>query len=278
MRSLIAITCCSLAPACDDVFGLERAPGDGATTTGGDTLNLDGGPSYLCILGGQPAALAGLNMDAGEPSQRLDKHEMWISRFISNDADLYVVSRDAETDAYGRLARSVELSSSNNDNNPMLVGAGLHIFFTSTRNGGTPHHLFEAHRSATDRPFETPSIVDTGPHDISGVGISPDGLTLYANDGVGNLFSLGRGGGAGDFGGRTELGNTGIFNPSIAWDGLTVYYDRGGMLFRMTRGSTTGSFSGESGPIATGTDPDISLDNKTLVFKTATGLAQLECL
>lgn len=118
----------------------------------------------------------------------------------------------------------------------------------------------------------------TGPHDITGVGVSPDGRTLYANDGVGSLFSLARGGSTGDFGGRTELGGPGIYNPSIAWDGLTIYYDRSGMIFRMTRGSTTGSFSGESGPIAIGTDPDISVDNTALVFTTSTGLAQLECL
>lgn len=272
-RLVRAVALTLVLAGCDIVLGLDRPPA-GTDAVASDGAPTDGQPSYACSFVGGEQPLPGFNNDVANPTQRGDKLELYYARWGGSDYDLYVATRSKVGDDYAGMMEDVALSSGNNDTNPALTQGGLRIFFKSTR-GGVPAPLFEATRTAVDQPFSTPTRVGTGGSNPQGLDVSPDGRTLYFDEG-GELFEMLRAGDTGDFGAKKTIGSGGIASPSVAGDELTVYYDNAGNIYRQTRTTEAETFSGPV-VITAGTHPDISEDGHTLIFQNASGFAMLEC-
>jgi hypothetical protein len=258
---------------CDVIFRIDRVdrgdPADAAVTI------RDSSVSSSCMFD-TPTVLPGFNANAYDPSQRGDKLELYYSINDGSDYDIYVATRSETTVDYQSTTGSVgELSSGNNDKDPALTQNGLRIFLSSTRDG-SGYKLFEATRPTVDGVFDTPIVVGLGGNAFNGMDVSPDGRTLYLDDGADTVLEMKRAGDAGDFGASRVVASPAGEFPSVAGDGLSLYYARSGKIYRQTRATPSMAFSGEV-EITTGGFPDISEDGHTLIVRVSNGFARLDC-
>ena len=270
-----------LTSGCDYIFRIDhidRPPIDGDGETSDildDTLTADARPSYACQLT-LPTLVAGVPTGYQDPDERFDQLELYLQYFDGSDRDLYVATRVAREDVYKTPVFANVLSSANNDADPVLTEDGKTILFLSTRSG-TPYKLFQATRATVADAFGAPSPVTTAANIELGIDVSPDGSVLYGADATGLLQSMQRTAGNA-FGPPLGVGMN-IYWPSVAGDGLTVYYARGGVVYRQTRMDTLSPFTGETTIIPDGFDPQISADGHSLIYMVnAVGMMRSDCL
>jgi hypothetical protein len=272
MRAFVAALC--LLAGCDYVFRIDRVPLiDGGISDGnaGDAA-ADAAQSSACQHDSPVLILPDVSVT--DPSQRADQLELYMARLENGNYNIYVSIRSDIDSAWSLPQHVTALSSQSDDMDPALAGGGLRIFLTSNRSGARA--LYQATRSSLTSSWGTPTSVGTGGAYVGGFDVSPDGRTLYADDGQNNaLRRLTRASDTADFGGAGTLAS-GVGYPSLTGDQLKLYYHRAGTIYRQTRTGLTGGFSKEE-IVAAGSDPDISEDGTSLIFKTTAGLAKITC-
>ncbi len=126
------------------------------------------------------------------------------------------------------------------------------------------HRVFVATREQLGDDFGPPTNISTNTAEIESFDVSADGLRLYAATNVDELSILRRTSLLEPFGAPESL-VSGVSFPSLPSDELTIYYHRDGTLYRMHRDTREQSFRDEM-MIASGQDPDISSDGRTLIY------------
>lgn len=184
----------------------------------------------------------------------------------------------------------LELADPDKQGNPWLTADGLTLYFDS---GTGNTELFRASRPARDQPFAARVAITelTSPVEDTGLVLTADGLVgVIASSRAGgsgfDLWQVDRVDPASLFGPpvRTPYAaiNTGSnqYDGYLTPDGLRVYYaqniDPGNVLRFATRGSVADAFLlpvplPGAGTFAVEADPDVSPDERVLVFSAQTG-------
>src|SRR5262245_19865237 len=231
-----------LASGCDFIWRLDPVSGrsDSDMNVVDGALG-DGGPSYLCNLG--PITIVpNIDKNFEDPVERADQRELYLAFDVGGDYDLFVTARADPGSSYPIPSVVFSLSSNNNDQDPVLTEDGLTILFTSTRSM-SGRQVYQAERTALTEPWLNVRVLTVDTAVDGGIDISPDGKILYVADAApGILHKAVRADKASPFGASSIIGGS-IGFPSVAGDGLTVYYHHPDLaLYRQTRMDTSSSF------------------------------------
>lgn len=249
---------------CDAIWRVDRL--EPVVVDGGEP-DASGQPSSDCVLG--PSVKIGLfGNSAFDPSLGADALELYVA-LQGADFRIHRARRGALGEPFTSAGEETGVWVSGGDFEPALMPDGKTMYFMSTRVDGN-HRIYMARRDSREDPF----VVQAGEVSLDGLyytgfDISRDGLRVYVADGAGELFMLSRTSQQDPFRIPAQYG-TGVNFPSVAGDELTIYYHRGGTIYRMTRGEPTEPFGNEQA-IAAGGDPDISDDGRTLVHRDGAG-------
>ena len=213
-------------------------------------IALCGGRTKADFIFGEPVNL-GLAINApscwqGEPSISADSLSLY---FVSNrpggsgDSDLWVATRPTTDDEWEQPVNlGLTVNSPAKDENPCISADGLELYFASNRTGSYGgHDIWVTRRPTKDdvwgEPINLGPMVNTDMMDISPC-IAADGLSLYLTcyqrDRIGcyDLFVTKREATDSPWGEPVRLGPDVNYQyndvtPSIAADGLTLFYTRG---------------------------------------------------
>ncbi len=257
---------------CDRVFGLEPIDVRGDVPSS-DTA--DGGDAGPCFL---PRQLV-LGVTGFDPMLTHDKRTLLYAR-NAGTYDLFQATRAdlVPTTAFKNETAFAELNTQADETDPSLTEDGLLIMFTSNRSGAW--RAYQAQRTTMTGTFTAPVLVPgLTTTTISGLDISPDGLTLYFDDTV--SFAIAQRGSRDDaFADLIRPSLDHAEYPSVTANGLELYYNAAGIV-RRTRAGKTDPFDGGTARVVDegGSDADITPDGNTLVFRGGTSLYTRErCL
>lgn len=259
----MAAVLCVMAAGCDALFGLdplETRP-DGNADAVDATLPLDVGPD--CMFGPRELLYGG---GAHDPTLSADRTELFYAYDVGAGYDIYRTVRTDTSMPFSVTGIVGELSSNTNDTDPSLTEDGLMIMFISERGGNGPR-AYQATRMSRTAPFSVPLLVPGLMNTpIVGVDVSPDGLTLYYDDGA-KLVAANRSGRDQPVIVLHDVALDATPFPSVAADGLELYYNEAGVM-RRTRPDTSMAFEAATRMTIDdgGADADVLPDGSALVL------------
>lgn len=261
MRAVLCI--CVVAAGCDKLFSLDHI--DQGATIDGPLADGDGGVPDAPACMYSPRLQLQSTGGSHDPQLSTDRLDLFTVRSPAGNYEIYESVRGDTTTQFGTGTAIASLASSSDDTDPAVTDDGLMILFKSNRSGA--YRIHQATRTSRGGAFGTPSIpAGLGNQTVYGLDISPDGLTVYVDDGA-KLVMATRSSRTASFGPPTmvTLDRTGF--PSVSADGLELFYNGAGVVHR-TRDSTTASFDGGSTTQVDmgGSDADIVADGSAIVL------------
>jgi hypothetical protein len=242
----------------------------------------DAKPSTDCTFGPPVTVIDGAP-GLGAPAQSPSQLELFVTRqeAVSDPEsfNLYRLTRWSTMEMYANLTIISELSRPNfADTEPAIAQNGLRAYFLSTRNGTNAPQVFQALRMSTSSTWGMPTLVSTNNIYLEGIDASADGRTLYFSEGT-TIYKMTRLDDTDPFGAKSVIATGGV-NPAVAGDGLSVYYHTeplpNGVIYRQTRSPMEDVFQTPE-LITAGIDADISEDGRTLIYRSASGIAMRVC-
>ena len=264
-----------LLAGCDFVFRIDHFDHarDAATEPTGDA-DRDAPGMFACEPGSP--ILGGFQQGDTDPDERLDQVEMWFSRMVQGHYAIYVSKRSNVQSIYQTPVLAAFNNPGHENVDPGLTADGLHVFYLSDLNGA--NQPFETSRTLETDPFPGGATYYTVPETCEGLAPGADELTVYVNSYTGTLYEGTRATPGASFS-WVSVG-TGIWFPSVAGNGLSVYYhhepEESG-IYRQTRVAANVPFSNEEKVLATGTNPQISFDGTVLVYQSPEGFMRATC-
>jgi Tol biopolymer transport system component len=188
--------------------------------------------------------------------------------------DLFRATRPDRASEFGDPEPLTDLSSPQNEENATLSADGLTIYFTSDRTGSI--QVYRSDRPNLTSPFVTPTRLDAL-GELEGPELSADGTELFGSRSTASydLYRVTELASANPVSERlASLSNDtrNEFFPAISADGLTLYYEIGGMhIHRAQRPAIGDDFIYEGldmtfSSAEDDTDPSISHDGHTFMF------------
>lgn len=262
MRRVAALLC--LLAGCDALFGLDRLDPSVDGGAGVDAPFPDSAKPLdaRCDRLGPRVLLQDIG-GSHEPTLSADRRDLYFVRDNTTGLDIYHASRLDPTQPFGEGQLVAGLSSAFSDTDPALTADGLLIVFKSNRSGAD--RAYQAKRTATS-VFASPELVPGLEMTmVSGIDISPDGLTLYVDDGL-HLIIAARPARSEPIETLVVVADRTPF-PSASSDGLELYYNGEGVV-RRTRGDTSEPFLEGTATVVdeSGRDADVLADDSALVF------------
>jgi Tol biopolymer transport system component len=197
--------------------------------------------------------------------------------------DLFQATRTSLDEGFTPALAITALDTLANERDPTLSSDGLTLYFTSNR-GGSPR-LYRSTRSSTTAPFGAPSLVpELASVAIAGPTLSASGGEMFYNDPGGSVVihaMWSQGTGFVPQGSESNLPTVSVASPSLSGDGSTLYFHHKSLsyepieIYAAVRTSMTselglGTLVSElASPGYDTGDPEISKDNRTIVFSSA---------
>lgn len=288
MHGRVAIVCAAIGattlPACDQLFDLRPVrdpatrddaaphPDGPSDSRAADTAHASGDAIAPCF--DSPAPVPDIS-DGLDPQMSADRLEVIYAKSTTGIYDLYHATRSSTADTFTESLLT-ELYSSLEETDPALTADGLLIIFKSNRNGNG-QRAFQATRTATDLAFGNvqlaPGVENIA---ISGLDISPDGNTIYIDDGS-HLYVAHRPANSAAFGPPIQVSSGHIDYPSVTPNGLEVFSNGTGVV-RATRATNanTDQFKGADSIFMNGNDADVLPDNSALILVSGSAFYTLE--
>jgi hypothetical protein len=259
-----------MVAGCDALFGLdllEVRP----DAVSGDALTDAARPVDVqpdCLFAQRELLYSG---GAHDPTLSADRTELFYAYDLGTGYDIYQAVRSDTNQPFAAGGIVGALTSAGNDTDPALTADGLLVVFISDR-GGTGPRAYQAKRGSIVTAFSAPQLVpglENTP--VSSVDVSPDGLTLYYDDGA-RLRSVSRTARDQPILVLQEIAMESTPFPSLSADGLELYYNGPGVM-RRTRHDTSSSFD-LAPPVSVddgGADADLLPDGSALVLTGGNG-------
>jgi len=272
-RRWVVLGCASISAttltACDKLFDLTpipETPSDASRLDGIADIGAPGDAIAPCFL---PRVLAPGITNGLDPQMRDDRLEVIYAKGPAGAYDLYHAKRSIPTSLFVETVLLNVNTVGNEESDPALTLDGLLLIFKSNR-GGTGQRIWQATRLSRDDDFTSATQVQ-GIESVSpsGIDISPDGNTIYIDDG-GALLVARRASRDLPF---DTLARTSIHfdYPTVTPNGLELFSNDGGVA-RFTRAvaSDTEPFVGTD-VIDTGYDADVLPNNAAIIINTSDG-------
>ena len=256
--------------------------GGGGSAVAADAREADATPP--CTLGpwSAPDRLAALDTYSNEfaPALSADKLTLLFESDRMGTRDLFEATRSSTGQAFGAGASIVAINTLASERDPTLSMDGLTLYFTSDRTGAP--RLYRSTRSSLADAFGAPvEVSELAQVALQDPAVSADGNELfYADAGETTVIrAVHTPDGFIPNGTVTALqGGFASGGPSLSSDGRTLYYHHKADLFspyelyRAHRASTSAAFgtpaaiAGLDDPSSDDGDPEISKDDRTIVF------------
>jgi len=265
---LLVAASVAVLPACDKLFDIDplRDPGDGGAS---DAKRLDAmadvGPPGDAIVPcfSPPKQVPGIN-NGLDPQMSGDRLEMIYAKGSPGSYSLFHATRLSTFAAFTETELDT-INTSGEETDPALTADRLLLIFKSNRDGNG-QHAFQTTRVSVTTPFVGATLVP-GVESIavSGLDISPDGKTIYIDDGDA-LYVAHRAATDLAFDTAIALTNQHMDYPSVSPNGLELFSNGQGLV-RATRAtiSDADQFAGADLIDANGNDGDVLPDNSAIV-------------
>jgi hypothetical protein len=247
---------------CDSLFNLDIIH-----PVTGDAVDAvrpgDGTVGSECFLDRVPLqAITGSH----DPQLSADRRELYVVRRPADNYELYRETRSGLDQLFAVGGAIANVNSNADDTDPAITADGLLLVFKSDRGTSGVPQAYQATRSGLATTFTTPVLVPgLEGEDVYGLDVSPDGLTIYWDDGA-RLLSAGRADRNSKFNQFQTLTLDRASFPSVSGDGLELYYNAAGVV-RRTRADTSQPFTQQPVQIdAGGADADLVADGSALVL------------
>lgn len=256
----VATALCVLAAGCDALFGLDHLdPTRDAALTGDGPADGSGGQ---CLF--EPRVLLQDGSGSHDPTLSIDRMELLFVRDVGAGYDIYRAIRADVGLPFDTGLIVAEINSSGDDTDPALTADSRMIVFKSDRGGNGPR-AYQATR--TSGVFSSPVLVpglENMP--VYGLDVSPDGLTLYIDDGA-NLVAASRTARDQPVVSTVDLTTDRASFPSVSPDRLELYFNGAGLVQR-TRVNAAATFDAATTTVidAGGADGDIVADGSAIVL------------